>query len=77
MSFAQTVQHSCWQFGLEGSSAWHTDRAHCHVGAFALPWHTNELAVCPFWRDDLPVIKYCGIVEVYVMKNDFCAEGST
>ena len=25
---------------------------HCHVGAFALPWHTEEWVMCPWCGDD-------------------------
>ena len=25
---------------------------HCHVGAFAIPWHLEEWAICPWCDDD-------------------------
>ena len=25
---------------------------HCHVGAFAVPWHADEWAICPWCGDD-------------------------
>ena len=26
--------------------------SHCHVGAFAVPWHVEEWAICPWCGDD-------------------------